>query len=138
MDSSDKTVLDYLISSEKGEIRNNRKLKIGEKTYNFKRNEPLTQRLKTKFNTIKRTMDYKNYELKEKRGIRWVNLDKNKTLRGIQKRYKATITNEQSAFKGYTNSYSISNIKVQGIKALQYLKYQDFKLKQYLTKNTRG
>ena len=27
MDSSDKTVLDYLISSEKGEIRNNRKLK---------------------------------------------------------------------------------------------------------------
>ena len=64
-------------------------------------------------------MDYKNYELKEKRGIRWVNLE-------------ATITNEQSAFKGYTNSYSISNIKVQGIKALQYLKYQDFKLKQYL------
>ena len=63
-------------------------------------------------------MDYKNYELKEKRGIRWVNLE-------------ATITNEQSAFKGYTNSYSISNIKVQGIKALQYLKYQDFKLKQY-------
>ena len=60
---------------------------------------------------------------------------KNKTLKGIQKRYKATITDEQSAFKNYTNSYSISNIKVQGIKALQYLKYQDHNLKQYLQKH---
>ena len=46
-------------------------------------------------------MDYKRYELKEKRGIRWINLDKNKALTGIQKRYKATITDEQSAFKNF-------------------------------------
>ena len=49
-------------------------------------------------------MDYKKYEPKEKRGIRWVNVDKNKALTGIQMRYKATTTNEQSAFKGYVNS----------------------------------
>ena len=80
-------------------------------------------------------MDYKKYELKEKRGIRWVNLDKNKALTGIQMRYKATTTNEQSAFKGYVNSYAITNIRVRGIKALQYLKYQDLRLKEYLRKH---
>ena len=134
MDRSDRNVLDYLLSSEQGEI-NKKKLKIGEKNYNFERNKPLTQRLKTKFNKIRQTIDYKKFELKEKRNLKWVNLDKNKALTGIQKRFKATVTDEQSAFKSYANSYSISNIKVQGIKALQYLKYQDVKLKDYLRKH---
>ena len=121
MDDTDKTVLDYLLSSEQGEI-NNKKLKIGEKTYNFQRNKPLTQRLKTQFNKIRQTI-----ELKEKRGKKWVDLDKNKALIGIQKD-----TRQQSP----TNSQrSISNIKVQGVKALQYLKFQDFKRKQYLQKH---
>ena len=80
-------------------------------------------------------MDYKKYELKEKRGIRWVNLDKIKALTGIQMRYKATTTNEQSPFKGYVNSYPITNIRVRGIKALQYLKHQDLRLKEYLKKH---
>ena len=90
MNTSDQIVLDYILSSETGEIlkRNGeelKKLKIGEKTYNFERNKPITNRLKTKFNKIRQTMDYKRYELKEKRGIRWINLDKNKALTGIQK-----------------------------------------------------
>ena len=80
-------------------------------------------------------MDYKKYELKERRGIRWVNLDKNKALTGIQMRYKATTTNEQSAFKGYVNSFAITNVRVRGIKALQYLKYQDLRLKEHLRKH---
>ena len=141
MDTSQQIVLDYLLSSEKGETlkRNGeelKKLKIGDKTYNFERGKPISKRLITKFNKIRQTMDYKKYELKEKRGIRWVNLDKNKALTGIQMRYKATTTNEQSAFKGYVNSYAITNIRVRGIKALQYLKYQDVKLKEYLRKHT--
>ena len=140
MDTSQKIVLDYLLSSKKGEIlkRNGeelKKLKIGDKTYNFERGKPISKRLITKFNKIRQTMDYKKYELKEKRGIRWVNLDKNKALAGIQMRYKATTTNEQSAFKGYVNSYAITNIRVRGIKALQYLKYQDLRLKEYLRKH---
>ena len=134
MERSDQIVLDYLLSSEKGEI-NNKQLKIDDKTYNFERNKPITKRLKTKFNKIRQTMDYKKYELKENRGIRWTKLDKNKALTGIQKRYKATITDEQSAFKNYTSSYAISDIRVKGVKALQYLKYQDFKMKDYLRKH---
>ena len=140
MERSQQIVLDYLLSSEQGEIlkRNGeelKKLKIGDKTYNFERNKPITDRLKRKFNKIRQTMDYKRYELKEKRGIRWINLDKNKALTGIQKRYKATITDEQSAFKNYTSSYTISDIRVKGVKAIQYLKYQDFKIKEYLRKH---
>ena len=80
-------------------------------------------------------MDYKKYELKEKRGTRWVNLDKNKALTGIQMRYKATTTNEQSAFEGNVNSYAITNIRVRGFKAFQYLKHQDLRLKEYLRKH---
>ena len=83
MDTSQQIVLDYLLSSEQGEIlkRNGqelKKLKIGEKTYNFERGKPISKILNTKFNKIRQTMDYKKYELKEKKGIRWVNLDKNK------------------------------------------------------------
>jgi hypothetical protein len=81
-DTKQQTVLDYLLASEQGEI-NNKKLKIGEKTYNFDRNKPLSKRLITKFNKIKQTIDYKKYELKEKRDIKWVNLDKSKALTGI-------------------------------------------------------
>ena len=78
-------------------------------------------------------MDYKRYELKEKRGIiRWINLDKNKALTGIQKRYKATITDEQSAFKNYTSSYAINDIRVKGVKAIPKIsRLQD---KRILTK----
>ena len=67
-------------------------------------------------------MDYKRYELKEQKGYKWINLDKNKTLTGIHKRYKAKVSDEKSAFKNYANSDSISDIKVKGFKALQYLK----------------
>ena len=140
MGASQQIVLDYLLSSEKGEIlkRNGeeiKKLKIGDKTYNCERNKPITNRLKTKFNKIRQTMDYNRYELKEKRGIRWINLDKNKALTGIQKRYKATITVEQSAFKNYTSFYAISDIRVKGVKAIRYPKYQYFKIKEYLRKH---
>ena len=110
----------------------NWKNKIGDRTYNFDRGKPLTDRLKTKLNKVKKTIEYKKHELKEKRGLKWVNVDKNATLRGIQKKYKANITEEQSAFKKYTTSYAITDIRVRGIKALQYLKYQDFRFKQYL------
>ena len=140
VENSERVVLDFILSSNKGEIlkrgdRELKKLRIDDKVYNFDRGKPLSKTLKIKFNKLKQTMDYKKYELKEKRDIKWVNLDKNKTLTGIQKKYKATITDEQSAFKNYTNSYSISNIRVQGIKALQYLKHQDYTLKQYLQKH---
>ena len=48
---------------------------------------------------------------------------------------KASITDEQSAFKSYVNALFISNIKLQGFKVLFYLKYQEDSLKQFLNEN---
>ena len=137
VERSEQIVLDYLLSSNKGEVlkkggRTLKKLKIDDKTYRFDRGKTLTDRLKKKLNSVRQTIDYKKYELENRLNVRWTGLDINKTLTGIQKRFKATVSDEQSAFKGYVNSYSITNIKVQGIKALQYLKYQDVILKKYL------
>ena len=140
VERSEQSILDYLLSSQQAEVvqrdgRETKNLKIGEKTYSFDKTKPITDRLKKKLKTVQQSLGYKKYELENKLGIRWTRLDKNKALTGIQKRFKATIDDEQSAFKSYVNSYSISNIKVQGIKALQYLKYQDVRLKEYLNKH---
>ena len=48
----------------------------------------------------------------------------NSSLKTYAIRYKPTTTEITSAFKSYTNSYSISNIKLKGLKGLSYLKYQ--------------
>jgi hypothetical protein len=73
-------------------------------------------------------MDYKKYELKKKRGIGRVNLDKNKALTGIQMKDKATTTTNNllsrvlliympsptsglEASRHYSH-YSISNTKI--------------------------
>ena len=115
--------------------RNSRNSRLERRPATLKRGTPISKRFITKFNKIRQTLDFKKYELKEKRGIRWVNFDKNKALTGIQMRYKATTTNEQFAFKAYVNPYAITNVRVRGIKALQYLKYQDLRLKEYLRKH---
>ena len=74
MDTSQQIVLDYLLSSEQGEIlkRNGqelKKLKIGEKTYNFERETPISKRLITKFNKIRQTMDYKSMNWKRREAL---------------------------------------------------------------------
>ena len=139
-ESSEQVVLDYLLTSQEGQIvqrngRDTNKLKIGERTYIFERGRALTDRLKRKLKKVKQTMGYKKYELETKRNIKWSRLDKNKALIAIQKRFKATIREHQSAFGNYANSDTVSNIKLQGVKALQYLKYQEDKLKSFLQQN---
>ena len=62
---SKQIVLDYLLTSEKGEVlkengRELKKLKIGDKTYNYDKTKQLTDRLKrTLITTVKQTMGYK-------------------------------------------------------------------------------
>lgn len=125
----DQSALDYLLTSQQGEVVR-KKLKIGEKSYNYDRNKPSTDRLANKLKEVRKTNDYKRYELEQKRDARWVRLDKNKALTGIQTRYKARVGEDQSAF-----SYSTGDIKVKGIKALQYLKYQEGTMKEFLQQN---
>lgn len=130
MERNQQYVLDYLLSSEIGEI-NNKSMESEEKTYDFERNKPLTQRLKTKFNKIRQTMDYNKRIEREERHQVGKSRQEQK-LTGIQKRQKAAVTDEQSEFNSYTSSYSISDVKVKGMKALRHLQYQDYRLKECL------
>ena len=139
VEGSEGDVIDYLLKPNKGEIlkrgdRELNKLKIGETTYNYNKNKPITDRLKKKLNKVKSTIDYKRYELVEKKNIIWLNVDKNKALKSYQKKFKATLRVE-NAFKNYANSYSISNIRVRGLKGLSYIKYQDKTLKDYIAEH---
>ena len=139
VEGSEGDVIDYLLKSNKGEIlkrgdRELNKLKIGETTYNYNKIKPITDRLKKKLNKVKSTIDYKRYELVEKKNIIWLNVDKNKALKSYQKKFKATLRVE-NAFRNYANSYSISNIKVRGLKGLSYIKYQDKTLKDYIAEH---
>ena len=93
VEGSEGDVIDYLLKSNKGEIlkrgdRELNKLKIGETTYNYNKNKPITDRLKKKLNKVKSTIDYKRYELVEKKHIIWLNVDKNKALKSYQKSLK--------------------------------------------------
>ena len=82
VEGSEGDVIDYLMKSNKGEIlkrgdRESNKLKIGETTYSYNKNKPITD---------KSTIDYKRYELVEKKQIIWLKVDKNKALQSYQKK----------------------------------------------------
>ena len=69
VERSEQFVIDYLLTSQQGEIvkqngRELKKIKIGERTYNFDRGKALTDRLKKKLSKVKQTSEYKKHELK--------------------------------------------------------------------------
>ena len=134
VEGSEGDIVEFLLETNKAEIVSN-KLKIGDKSYRYKRDKPISKVLKKKLDKVKSTIAYKRHELVKKKDAKWLKVDKNKALKSIQKRFKSTVRDEQSAFKSYANSYSVSNLKLRGLKALSYLKYQDFRLKQFIEKH---
>ena len=141
--TQEQMTLDYLFSSNNAEVvrrngRNTNFVKIGGVSYRYNRNLPITSRLKTKLNKVRKTMDFKKYELEKTKNVKWTKLDKNKPLQRDRQRGRSNleIGNVQaSAFGGYVNSYTITNIQHQGLKGLQYLKDQEPRLRQYLQKH---
>ena len=57
---------------------------------------------------FKQTIDFKRHELVEKKGAKWLNVDKNKTRIKIQRSFKTKIAEEQPAFRNYADSDSIT------------------------------
>ena len=71
-----KDILQFLIKSNQGEVvvkngRETKQIKIGDKTYNYDQDNPLTG-LKKKLNTIKKTMEYKKFQLETKTDSRTI------------------------------------------------------------------
>ena len=76
----------------------------------------LSNKLKSKLAKKRRTNEYRAYQIKE--------LAATDTVRKFAVRKRATITEEQSAFKAYANAYTISNIHLKGLNGLTYFPYQ--------------
>ena len=139
VEGSERNIIDYILESNRGEIirkgeRETNFIKIDDKRYRYNRNNPISDTLKKKLNKVKKTIEYKRHELINKTDARWLKVDKNKALKAliaIQRNYTANIRREQ-AFGNYANTYSITDIKVRGLKGLSYIKYQEPNLKQYI------
>jgi hypothetical protein len=133
------SVIKHILNVGLGKIKTNNKgeelksIIINDKTYRYDKDKPLTKILKHTISNIETSNKYRASKLLNKAS------DKNKVRMSLRKyaiAQKATITDEQSAFKNYVNSFSISNINLKGLKGLSYLRYQEDRLKQFLNKNT--
>ena len=74
--TQEQMTLDYLFSSNNAEVvrrngRNTNLIKIGGVSYRYNRNLPITRRLKTKLNKVRKTMDFKKYELEKTKNVKW-------------------------------------------------------------------
>ena len=110
--------------------RRGRKLKtliIDDNQYRYNPTKPISNKLKSKLEKKRQTNEYRAYQIKE--------LAATDTVRKFAIRKRATITEEQSAFKAYANAYTISNIHLKGLNGLTYFPYQFERLNEYLEKH---
>ena len=100
---------------------------IDDNQYRYNPTKPISNKLKSKLEKKRRTNEYRAYQIKE--------LAATDTVRKFAIRKRATITEEQSAFKAYANAYTISNIHLKGLNGLTYFPYQFERLNEYLEKH---
>ena len=138
MDEKDfKNVINFVIDSQRGNVKTKngkeyKKLVIDNNDYYYNKDKPLSKKLKNKLTSISKSQEYKRFKILK-------HATKGVAVRQALKKYaikqKANITEEQSAFKRYANSYKISNINLKGYRGLTYLKYQEPRLKEFLQRN---
>ena len=100
---------------------------IDDNQYRYNPTKPISNKLKSKLEKKRQTNEYRAYQIKE--------LAATDTVRKFAIRKRATITEEQSAFKAYANAYTISNIHLKGLNGLTYFPYQFARLNEYLEKH---
>ena len=132
-------IIDFILNSQQGELiqkegRQTQKLKIGDKTYRYDKNKPVSKVLNTKLKEVARSDGYRKHGLLMK-GANYLKLTRGRPLQDYVKRFKSKITDEQQAFKGYANTYSVSDIRLKGMKGLSYLKYQKQRLAEFLNRS---
>lgn len=136
---SEDKIIDFILKSQQGEIitkegKETNRLKIGDKTYRYDKNKPVSKVLNTKLKEVARSDEYRKHSLLMK-GANYIKLTRGRPLKEYVKKFKSKITNEQQAFKGYANTYSVSNIRLKGMRGLSYLKYQKQRLAEFLDKS---
>ena len=83
--------------------------------------------MKSKLEKKRKTNEYRAYQIKEQSAT--------DTVKKYAIRKRATITEERSAFKSYSNAYTISNLNLKGLNGLTYFPYQFERLNEYLEKH---
>ena len=83
--------------------------------------------MKSKLEKKRQTNAYRAYQITE--------LSATDTVKKFAIRKRATITEEQSAFKAYANAYTISNIHLKGLSGLTFFPYQSERLNEYLERH---
>ena len=136
---SENKIIDFILNSQQGELiqkegRQTQKLKIGDKTYTYDKNKPVSIVLNTKLKEVARSDGYRKHGLLMK-CANYLKLTRGRPLQDYVKRFKSKITDEQQAFKGYANTYSVSDMRLKGMKGLSYLKYQKQRLAEFLNRN---
>ena len=128
IDNGDAKIEKKVIGKRKG-LRN--VVTIGDKSYQYNPSK-ITKTLTSKLNKLTKTNKFEaTHEIKRiYKSIRLRN-----ALKSYAVKYKAEIKDYQSIFNSYLNAYSISNIKLEGLKGLSYLKYQYEKLRAFLATN---
>ena len=84
VETSDRFIIDYLLPSNRGERvkKNDREtnfMKIDKKHYRYDKTKAISDRLKSKLDKVKQTIDFKGHEFVEKKGDKWLNVDKTNT-----------------------------------------------------------
>ena len=100
---------------------------IDDNQYRYNPTKPISNKLKSKLEKKRQTNEHRAYQIKE--------LAATDTVRKFAIRKRATITEEQSAFKAYANAYTISNIHLKRLNGLTYFPYQFERLNEYLEKH---
>ena len=146
---SEEKIIDFIRKSQQGELiqkegseteliqkegSETQKLKTGDKTYRYNKNKPASKVLNTRLKEVARSDGYRKHSLLMK-GASFIKLTRGRPLQDYVKRFKSKITDEQQAFKGYANTYSVSDIRLKGLKGLSYLKYQKQRMVEFLSRN---
>ena len=99
---------------------------IDNNQYRYNPSKPISNKLKSELESKRKTNEYRAYQIKE--------LAATDTVKKFAKRRRATIIEENNAFKAYANAYTISNIHLKGLNGLTYFPYQFERLNGYFRK----
>ena len=132
-----KNILKYSFSSDIAKVNklSNGKdastIRVGNKNYRYNKNKPISNKLKERLNKIQTTSKYERFKLLQKGATA---LRANKKIKTFLTKQGAKHTEGESALNNYANQYLISRIpeRMNGLKALSYLKYQKEILAKYL------
>ena len=131
IDNNDATIETKKLGQRKG---TQKVITIDGKSYQYNPKKTISKVLTTKLTQLTKTKQFEaTQEIKQV--YERVRLQRSQLLKTYASKFKANISEVQSAFNNYINAFSISNIKLKNLNGLSYIKYEYERLKQFLVKN---